>query len=104
MSSLRRLGCLAIAFLVFVEGRGRDFYKILGVAKNADAPAIKKAYRKKALKMHPDKVPADATEKQKAAQLKKFQELSNAYEVRSSRVSRTSSYGPPTVCWSSSSD
>lgn len=33
----------------------KDYYKILGVEKNADEAALKKAYRKKALKVHPDK-------------------------------------------------
>ena len=33
----------------------RDFYEVLGVAKNADDDAIKKAYRKLAMKYHPDR-------------------------------------------------
>lgn len=55
----------------------RDFYDILGVAKNASAEEIKKAYRKLAIKHHPDKNPDD-----KAAE-EKFKEAAEAYEVLS---------------------
>ena len=53
----------------------RDYYEILGVAKTADADEIKSAYRKLALKYHPDKNPGD-----KAAE-EKFKEAAEAYEV-----------------------
>jgi molecular chaperone DnaJ len=53
----------------------RDYYEVLGVARGADADEIKKAYRKLAVKFHPDKNPGD-----KAAE-EKFKELSEAYEV-----------------------
>ena len=55
----------------------RDYYEVLGVDKSSPADVIKKAYRKKAMKFHPDKNPDD-----KAAE-DKFKEAAEAYEVLS---------------------
>lgn len=53
----------------------RDYYEVLEVTKGATAEEIKKAYRKKALKFHPDKNPGDASAEEK------FKEAAEAYEV-----------------------
>ena len=53
----------------------RDYYEVLGVDKNASEDEIKKAYRKLAIKYHPDKNPDD-----KAAE-EKFKEAAEAYDV-----------------------
>jgi molecular chaperone DnaJ len=55
----------------------RDYYDVLGVSRNTSADEIKKAYRKLAIKYHPDKNPND-----KAAE-EKFKEAAEAYEVLS---------------------
>ena len=53
----------------------QDYYELLGVARDADGDAIKKAFRKAAMKYHPDKNPGD-----KAAE-QKFKELNEAHDV-----------------------
>jgi molecular chaperone DnaJ len=53
----------------------QDYYEVLGVSKSADSSEIKKAYRKLAVKYHPDKNPGDAAAEEK------FKEASEAYEV-----------------------
>ncbi|KAF1318642.1 Dnaj subfamily b member, partial [Globisporangium splendens] len=62
---------------------GKDYYAILNVARTANDDELKKAYRKLALKWHPDKNPND----KENAQLK-FQEISEAYEVLSDKQKR----------------
>eukprot|EP00898_Chlorokybus_atmophyticus_P004589 jgi/Chlat1/5130/Chrsp33S05132 len=57
---------------------GQDYYKILGVDRKASDDDLKKAYRKLAMKWHPDKNPNN-----KAAAEAKFKEISEAYEVLS---------------------
>ncbi len=53
----------------------RDYYEVLGVSKDAGKDEIKKAYRKMAIKYHPDKNPGDHTAEEK------FKEAAEAYEV-----------------------
>ena len=55
----------------------KDYYKALGVAKDASAADIKKAYRKLARELHPDKNPGDAKAESR------FKEVSEAYDVLS---------------------
>ena len=61
----------------------RDFYEILGVSKSANESEIKKAYRKMALKYHPDKNPDDKASEDK------FKEAAEAYEVLSDSDKRS---------------
>jgi len=61
----------------------RDYYEVLGVERNASADDIKRAYRRMALKCHPDKNPDD-----KAAE-QTFKECAEAYEVLSDQEKRS---------------
>lgn len=60
----------------------RDYYEVLGVSKNASDDEIKKAYRKLAIKYHPDRNPGD-----KEAEAK-FKEINEAHEVLSDKQKR----------------
>jgi molecular chaperone DnaJ len=60
----------------------RDYYEILGLAKNASEEEIKKAYRKLAIKYHPDKNPDDKSAEEK------FKEAAEAYEILSNPEKR----------------
>ena len=60
----------------------RDYYEVLGVARNANADEIKKAYRKAAIKYHPDKNPGDKEAEEK------FKEAAEAYDVLSNQDKR----------------
>ncbi len=55
----------------------RDYYEILGVERGADAKEVKKAYRRLAMKFHPDRNPDDATAEEK------FKEATEAYDILS---------------------
>ncbi len=67
----------------------RDYYEILEISKSASSEEIKKAYRKMALKYHPDKNPGDAKAEEK------FKEAAEAYEVLSdgNKRARYDQYG-----------
>ncbi|KAE9387427.1 DnaJ-domain-containing protein [Gymnopus androsaceus JB14] len=62
---------------------GTDYYKLLGIDKNADENAIRKAYKKMALKWHPDRNNGSREASEK------FKEISEAFEVLSDKKKRT---------------
>ncbi|MFZ4683127.1 MAG: DnaJ domain-containing protein, partial [Terrimicrobiaceae bacterium] len=53
----------------------RDYYEVLGIERGASEDEVKKAYRKQAVKYHPDKNPGDHEAEER------FKELGEAYEV-----------------------
>ncbi len=75
----------------------RDYYEVLGVAKSASADEVKKAFRRKAVELHPDKQGGDE---------EKFKELNEAYEVLKdeSKRKRYDQFGHAGVGSSAASD
>lgn len=99
----RQLGCLLIppvclplehkqllknAQLELKKSKRKDYYKILGVDKNASEDEIKKAYRKRALMHHPDRHSGASAEVQKEEE-KKFKEVGEAFTILSDPKKKT---------------
>uniref|UniRef100_A0A8C1J170 DnaJ homolog subfamily B member 11 n=1 Tax=Cyprinus carpio TaxID=7962 RepID=A0A8C1J170_CYPCA len=74
--------CFLLFYAILTVLAGRDFYKILGVSKTASIKDIKKAYRKLALQLHPDRNQDDPNAQDK------FADLGAAYEVLSDEEKR----------------
>ncbi|KAK3593529.1 hypothetical protein CHS0354_037055 [Potamilus streckersoni] len=75
------------AKLELKKSKRKDYYKILGITKNASDDEIRKAYRKRALVHHPDRHSHDTQDKQKEEEVK-FKEVSEAYSVLSDKKKR----------------
>lgn len=67
----------------------RDYYEILGLAKNSSADEIKKAYRQLASKFHPDKISGEDNSPEKRQAEEKFKEAKEAYEILSDTEKRS---------------
>ena len=90
-SICRALMLVGVSYLTFGNNgmlgmvnaeENRDFYKILGIKRNATEREIKKAFKKKSLENHPDKNPDDKGAKQR------FQDVGAAYEVLTDQEKR----------------
>ncbi|XP_026667389.1 dnaJ homolog subfamily C member 7 isoform X2 [Ceratina calcarata] len=89
MDSSREINrLLTNAKLALKKSKRKDYYKILGIDKNASTDDIKKAYRKRAMVHHPDRHPY-ATEGEKKEQEKKFKEVGEAYGILSDPKKRS---------------
>jgi DnaJ homolog subfamily B member 11 len=75
---------LLLLLLTHLAAAARDYYDVLSVSRGADEATLKRAYRKLALKHHPDKVATTgATAEDKEAAARRFAEINHAYEVLS---------------------
>merc|ERR1719166_634804 len=85
MMSPPSLACRLILFIWMIceTNAKRDYYEVLGVSKDATDRQLKKAYRKLALKWHPDKNPNNEKEAEE-----KFKEIGEAYGVLSDQQQR----------------
>ncbi|KAI0819689.1 hypothetical protein BC628DRAFT_1401618 [Trametes gibbosa] len=63
-------------------------YQVLGIDKNASQEEIRKAYRRRALQTHPDRLPQNATAAEKKAAEEQFRMVNNAYEVLNNEENR----------------
>jgi len=79
---------LATAKVELKKSKRKDYYKILGIDRNANDEEIKKAYRKRALVHHPDRH-SGASEEEKKEHERKFKEVGEAYGVLSDSKKRT---------------
>jgi DnaJ-class molecular chaperone len=81
MILLSRIVFLQLLYNIGIDAAGADYYKLLGLSRDATVKEIKKAYRQKSLEYHPDK-----NKEEGAAE--KFAEIARAYEVLSSDEKR----------------
>merc|ERR1719412_2277871 len=79
---------LATAKVELKKSKRKDYYKILGIDRNANDEEIKKAYRKRALVHHPDRH-SGASEEEKKEHERKFKEIGEAYGVLSDTKKRS---------------
>ncbi|RLN52835.1 hypothetical protein BBJ29_004048 [Phytophthora kernoviae] len=78
---------LAQAEAALKQSKNKNYYKILGVARDSQAKEIKKAYRKQALEWHPDKH-TDKDEAEREEVEKRFHDIAEAYEILSNEETR----------------
>lgn len=79
---------LVLCLYLFVGNCRCDLYRALDVAPDASDAEIKKSYRRLALELHPDKIPANCSEEEKEQLTLKFIEVQNAYETLGNAESR----------------
>eukprot|EP00195_Chlamydomonas_chlamydogama_P011846 CAMPEP_0202910750 /NCGR_PEP_ID=MMETSP1392-20130828/52928_1 /ASSEMBLY_ACC=CAM_ASM_000868 /TAXON_ID=225041 /ORGANISM="Chlamydomonas chlamydogama, Strain SAG 11-48b" /LENGTH=96 /DNA_ID=CAMNT_0049600963 /DNA_START=103 /DNA_END=390 /DNA_ORIENTATION=- len=86
MAHIRLSGFVLVCMLMLAyqkatsaaKSKSKDYYDILGISKDASEDQIKRAYRKQALKWHPDRNPTNKKEAEE-----KFKEVAAAYETLS---------------------